>query len=418
MNTSGTFPTDQRGAALPMAMLVLLVLSTLVIGLSAISASEPSIANNHLTTSQARFLAEAGLERALWALQNPRAHGGLANPLPRPVPVPFDGNSLIPVSAEGSSIGGFRVGVTTGDPGCRTAAERCVTAVGWAPSDTTNLRTAHRKVTATARNPQLLFKEPPAALSVRGDLQLAGNVSIDARADSTCGGKAGSVSTGTTHVQGQVDVRGGADGNNVPNETTDAHHGAFPANAHDIVGNLATGAFDQFGWSDADVDFLRAYARAHGTYLRGSVRFDASNPLPNGLVFVDTITGTNIAAATPSSDFADVSIQGNAPADPAGVFRGWIFVNGSLSIDGTFPMRGLVYAQDDVSYHAVGAAKIDGAVIGRNIRGGSSTSISSAAGAGVVVSYNCREARTGGDTIPDRWTITPGTYKELCDSCG
>jgi len=410
--------TDERGAALPMAMLVLLILSTLIVGFSALSASEPAIAANQLTASQARFLAEAGLERAVWALQNPAARGGLPNPLPHPVPVPFDGAQLVPVSAEGARIGGFHVSVTTGGPGCRTTAERCITAVGWAPSDGTDLRAAHRKLTATAGNPQLLFKDPPAALSVRGDLQLAGNVSIDARTDSSCGGKVGSVSTGATHVQDQVDVRGGADGNNIPNETTDAHHGTLPANAHDIVGNLATGAFDQAVWSDADIDFLRAYARAHGTYLRGSVRFDPSHPLPNGLVFVDTITGTNIVASTPASDVANVSVQGNAPADPAGVFRGWLVVNGSLSINGAFPMRGLLYAQDDVSFHAVASAEVDGAIIGRSIRAGSSTSIDSALGGRVVVSYNCREARTGGDTIPDLWTITPGTYKELCESCG
>jgi hypothetical protein len=423
MNDARRFPTDQRGAALPMAMLVLLVLSVLVVGFSAMSASEPTIASNQLLASQARFLAEAGVERAIWALQNPGARGGLPSPLPHPVPAPFDGSQLVPVSTPDVSVGGFRVSVTTGGPGCPTSAERCITSVGWAPGDASGLRTAHRKLTVTANNPQLLFKDPPAAVMVRGDLQVAGNVLVDARTDSSCGGKAGTVATGTTDVQGQAtDVRGAADGNDVPNEVTDAQHGPLPAGAHDIVRNLATSSFDQFAWSDADINFLRAYAKAHGTYLRGPARFDSTKTLPNGLVFVDTFTGTNItregiAPATPTSDFADVSIRGNASADPSGVFRGWLFVNGSLSIDGTFPMRGLVYTQDDISYHGLGAAGIDGALIGRNIRAVSSTSIDSALSGRALINYNCVQARTGSGTIPDRWTFTPGTYKELCDSC-
>src|SRR5262249_45352554 len=64
-------PQDKRGVALPMVMMVLLILSTLVVGLSALSATEPTIAGNHLMATQARSLAEAGVERAVWALQNP-----------------------------------------------------------------------------------------------------------------------------------------------------------------------------------------------------------------------------------------------------------------------------------------------------------------------------------------------------------
>lgn len=423
MGDTSRFPSDQRGAALPMAMLALLVLSGLVVGFSALSVTEPTIGANQLMTSQARFLAEAGVEHAIWALQNARDPKGLPSPLAHPVPAPFDGSRFVPVSTGGVSIGGFRVTVTTGDPGCPTSADRCITSVGWAPSDATSRPTAHRKITVTVSNPQLLFKDPPAALAVRGDLQLADNALVDSRTDTSCGRKVATVATGDTDVQGPAaEVRGAADNNNVPNEITDASHGPLPANAHDIVRNLAPASFDRFAFSDADINFLRAYARARGTYLQGAVRFDASHPIPNGLVFVDTVTGTNITSegvtpATPTSDFANVSIRGNATADPGGVFRGWLFVNGSLSIDGSVPMRGLVYAQDHISYHGVGAGGIDGVLIGRNIRALSSTSVDSALQGRALISYNCLSAKTGGDTIPDRWAIRPGTYRELCDSC-
>ena len=55
---------DQRGVALPLAMLALVVMTVLIIGFSLLSASEPNIANNQLRVAQARAIAEAGMERA------------------------------------------------------------------------------------------------------------------------------------------------------------------------------------------------------------------------------------------------------------------------------------------------------------------------------------------------------------------
>src|SRR5262249_47121876 len=146
--------------------------------------------------------------------------------------------------------------------------------------------------------------------------------------------------------------------------------GPLPARAHDVVTSLARASFDQFAFTDDDIDFLRAYAKAYGTYVQGAVDFDSHNPLPNGLVFVDTQSGTNIAregtaSSTPSSDFARVSILGGAAADPSGIFNGWLFVNGTLTISGAFAMQGLLYVQDDLSYRGAGA--IRGAVISASI---------------------------------------------------
>jgi type II secretory pathway component PulK len=62
---------DQRGVALPMAMLALLVLLTLVVGFTILSTTEPIIATNQLMVAQARAMAESGMERAIWGLSNP-----------------------------------------------------------------------------------------------------------------------------------------------------------------------------------------------------------------------------------------------------------------------------------------------------------------------------------------------------------
>src|SRR5262249_56133169 len=57
---------DERGVALVMAMLTLLILSVLVIAFSFLSSTEPTIASNQLRVAQARALAESGLEQAVW----------------------------------------------------------------------------------------------------------------------------------------------------------------------------------------------------------------------------------------------------------------------------------------------------------------------------------------------------------------
>ena len=72
MRTRTLWLTDQRGVALPMAMLALLILSALVVGFSVLSATEPTIASNQLST--ATFLANQRLEQirnATWRAAQP-----------------------------------------------------------------------------------------------------------------------------------------------------------------------------------------------------------------------------------------------------------------------------------------------------------------------------------------------------------
>lgn len=399
-----------------MSMLTLLILSALVLGFSALAATEPTIASNQLMVAQARSLAEAGLEQAIWALNNPADPKGL--PGAGTVPAPYDGSRLVLVTVNGHEVGGFRVTVTMG----ASAAERVITSVGWVPNDAANTPKAHQKITLVVTNPQLLFRDPPAALSVRGDLRAGGTSLIDSRSDTSCGKKVGTLTARATSLQGNATaIRGAADDNDVGNEVTDAGNGPLPANAHDIVTNLAPSAFDQFTLTDSDINALRAYAKAHGTYRQGSVDFNETNTMPNGLIFVDTVSGKNITRddvtpATPSSDLASVSMHSNAAADSSGIYRGWLFVNGSLSISGTLAMHGMLYAQNGLGYHATGGGVV-GTVISRNIRDTSSTWIDSDLLGAASITYSCDYAKTGDGTIPSRWSVRGGTYRELCDSC-
>ncbi len=389
--------TDQRGVALPMALLALMVLVALVLGFTILSATEPVIANNQLMVAQARALAEAAMERAIWGLSNPADPNGIPDPLAGAAPAPYNGSPLVTVAYNGTTIGGFRVTVTGG----AAVNERNVTADGWVPNDTASQR-AKQRITVTLA--KIRFLDPPAGLTVRGDIGAAGNSDIDSRSDTSCGAKAGSWSLGVTLVSGSATIYG-ADGNSVANQASDA------------VTSVPNAAFAPFTYSNAELDALKALAKANGTYYQGTQTFNASHQLPNGIVYIDTVSGNDIDASgpgtTPTSDFANVDIHGNAPADPSGIFSGWIIVAGNLSISGNFQMHGLVYVLDDLSYTGTGTGQIDGAVISQNVRNSTSTTIDTNAGGNAKIIYNCNYAKTGGGQIPQGYRIKAGTYREV-----
>ena len=387
----GRLWTDERGAALPLAVVTLALLSSLILGLSAMSATEPTIAANQLRTAQARALAEAGLELALWALAHPEAPNGLSNPLPAAVPPPYDGSRLIVVAAGSAALGGFRLAVITG----AAKNERDVLSVGWAPTDDAadTRPKAHQRIAATLWRLRVPAESAPCALCVRGDLELGDEVTVDARADARCGGKSGAWSSGLVSVAPSAKVWG-ADGNDAPNETGD-YVQAQPADA-------------ALAWIFTDVDLLalKRLARARGSYYRGSVLFDTSRPAPEGLVFVDTATGAPITGGTPASELARVELRG-------GAFRGWLIVAGSLEISGDARVRGLAYAQDGFVYRGTPPGGIEGQVVAAGVRGGS-TSLSRAGG-GSTLTFDCAAAAGGDGTVPGGWMLKAGSYRELSD---
>jgi hypothetical protein len=389
---------DQRGIALPMAMLALMLLLTLVVGFTILSSTEPVIANNQLMVAQARALAEAAMERAIWGLNNPADAQGIPNPLVGAAPAPYDASQLLTVGYNGINIGGFRVTVTNGG----AANERNVTADGWAPNDTASQR-AKQRITVTLA--KIRFLDPPAALAVRGELDVSGNSTIDSRADTSCGNKAGTLSFGATTMGGSGAIYG-HDGNNVQNQL-----------GSDALVNMPQSVFNTFTYSNDELSMLKSLAQANGTYYQGNQTFNAGHQIPNGIIYIDTVSGQNIDQngpnTTPLSDFASVDIHGNSEADASGYFSGWIIVAGSLSIAGDFHMHGMIYVLNDMTYTGTGTGEVDGAVITQNVRDTSSTSIDTNAGGNARINYNCNYAKTGGGYIPQGFRIKAGTYKEI-----
>ena len=411
---------DERGIALPMSLMALLILSTLVIAFALLASSEPLVATNQKMVAQARSVAESGLERAIWALNNPTDPSGIPDPLPGTVPTPYDGSAGIPIIVNGTQIGLAFVTVSNGvNPN-----ERNLVAVGWVPTNTGSASKAHQKIQVTVSKFLFRASPPPAALTVAGEINAGGNVNIDSRTDLSCGAKDGSWSAGSTDSGGSATIYG-ADGNNVANQSLSGIGGAIT----DKRQGVPSSAFDPYILKNADMNTLKAYAMKNGTYYKGSavqgLTFNAGNKLPNGIVFIDTVSGNNIdyntdgtpcTGCTPTSDFASVDIHGGFAADSSGVFSGMIVVAGSLAIDGNVTMHGLIYSVNDLTYVGTGNGEIDGAVFSQNVRDVSSTTIDTNTGGNAQINYNCNYASNPGGQLPQGFSIAPGTYKEVSGS--
>ena len=380
---------DQRGAVLPLAMLSLVVLSAVLLGLSLLTGQEPLIASNHVMIVQAQALAEAGLERALWALSTPESPDGI--PWSARAAAPYDGSGFIAVATEfGVVLGGFRL--TVGGEGDR---QREVTAVGLVPGDVGPLGRARQDISATLI--RLRFPAPPAGLAVRGDLTIGEGVTVDARADGGCGDRAGTWSAGVTTLGAGAQIQGRNGDTAIPNEPTD------------IRQQQPAGAFDDLAFSAAELQALNAVARVRGTYYQGTVTFDASRRIPDGVIFVDTISGRHITDATPDADLAAVSI-GDGAAGPGGSFRGWIIVNGSLSVAGGVTLQGLTYVADRLSQ--TGAARLVGTAMAGHVRSTAPSLVDARPPGEAALVWSCEAGRTGGGRIPQRWMVKPGSYRE------
>jgi hypothetical protein len=387
----------QRGIALPMALLTMLILSALMIAFSMMAASEPLLANNQLQVAQARAVAESGVERAVWALNNPADANGIPDPLVTGA-APYTGATAVPVMVNGFQMGVFTVAVTNGT----LANERNIVATGWTPTNTGAGPKAKQKIQVTVI--KYRFLDPPSALTVRGEISVGGNTSIDSRADTSCGNKSGTMSKGLTSASGSATVYG-ADGNNVQNQSGD------------MVQNVPDATFDSSTYSNAELDALKALAKLNGTYYQGAVVFNAANKMPNGIIYVDTLSGQNIdkngANTTSTTDFATVDINGNAPLDASGIFSGMLIVAGGLSISGSFQMHGMVYVLNDFTYLGTGTGQIVGAVLSQNVRDISATTIDTTTAGNSTIVWNCNYAKTGGGQLPQTFTIESGTYKEV-----
>lgn len=394
---------DERGIALPIAMMVLMLLTSLVAAFVAMSATEPLITANLKAGDEALGLAEAGLERAMWSLDNVGAPAAGAS-RDIPAPAPYDASQLIAFGR-----GGYTMSVTgEADWACAAAPfgseDRCVVATGYvmranapvpaAPGAIPQEDLAGRRMLQVALT-KFRNLDPPGPLNVNGSVELSGNASVNGAAPTNC--PIGTVKAGVTvtagntvTTQGNAQILGSPDQQQVTSET-----------------------FDDILFSNKELGFLKQMAQSgqpnmHYVKPSSSAQFTLDMTGKDGLVFVDLVDGVSMPEppAKPGvSDLANVKITGMNN-------KGWIVVLGSLTLDGNISYEGLVYALNDIAYRGTGGGGISGAVISANILDPVATAVDTDSLGNANVSYDCDAIANGGGFIPQNYYFAPGSWRE------
>jgi hypothetical protein len=397
--------------ALSLTLLALALLVPIMLAFATLADTELSIAANQLRASQARALAESGFEYALTALSRAILTDAADPLLSGPVaPGPLDGRTFIALAR----TGGFTVRAAHTPGG--DAQVRTITSVGWTPTDNPldGRVKARRQITADVVAIPHPGVRAPCALCVKGPLTLSGSVTIEgANPDRACGEdlKYGTLTRDETTVGGPVAISGGAGASAQQRPPAD---------------------FEPVTFSPAVLDALKTLARRNGTYFgpgfptggrtgdgratwSGLITFDASNPLPDGVVFVDTTDGRHVdPLGSTFSTLAGARIGDAAIAPPAEAFRGWLIVNGSLEIAGGAAIRGLVYALDSLTYQAGGVGSIEGLALALNVQNALGARIAPPAGGRLTIRFDCGAAGAG-DRVPHGFILARGSYRETAD---
>jgi hypothetical protein len=414
--------TDDRGIALPLSLIVLTLLTSLTLAFLTMSSSEPMIAANLKRGEQALALAEAGVERAIWALVNPTA-SGLTNL--NQIPAPYTGGALYTL---GSGAYDIRIATAGCNPG-----PVCITSHGYVvrngvaiPAQPALLQqpdiAAHRvvqvQVTAGggagggndtvggAASPGNVTL--PGALTVAGTLKMAGSSLIDGqdRAPGTpnsCSSKYG-VTIRDKSVDGST--------NTISTSGNSSIVGS-PAATQTLTGNQ----FDQYLFANDQLAALKALAKSSGTYIQPTSNAQFDLTVVNGLMFIDTVNGQ----FTPMdvSNLANVKITGMNSS-------GWLIIMGSLRIDGNAQYGttygGFIYAHNDVSYKGSGPGGIFGAMLTGNVVDAVATVVDTDTSGNANVYYDCTAVATGGGAFNQSFqdalnrrvvSINKGTWREV-----
>jgi len=388
---------SEAGIALPITLILMALITSLTVAFLAFTSAEPVIASNQMANAQARAIAESGVERALWALSKgetlPSPAGALADPMPGPVPAPYDGSTYVAVG-----VGEFKVTVANG----AATNERDITAVGYVPNHTNPI--AIKKIQTTVTH--IKIPTPPCAVCAGGEapagmstnIQVGGAASISASLGQGAQYCAGSTPTAAAYSAGSITTNG------TPNI-------AGPTGGSALATNVPATNFSSFLFSDNDFATLKALAKQNGTYYQGSQTW--TSPPPNGIIVVDTPSGNPL---TSTSSTGDQSVVVDIHGDWAQGWSGWLVVAGSIWISGNAQLSGLVYAQNDVTLHGNGNGNVTGAVVSTNRIDTQSTNIDTDDTGNAPVTYNCPAVQSGGGAVPINWFLKSGTFREVAGS--
>jgi hypothetical protein len=428
----GSLLSDQRGIALPLSLIVLALLTSLTLAFLALSSTEPTIAVNLQRGESALAFAEAGVERAIWALSNPTVDtAGVNTKLNNlnAIPAAYSGGTLFQLTAPGGAgpAGAYTVAITVAAP-CPAGAQ-CITSHGYVmrngvapPPLLANLAqpdiAAQRVVTlqVTASGPGNHVGGPgtpnnvtvPGALTVAGTVQMSGNSLVDGN-DRAAGTPNGcSASAGVT-IRDKTTLSNGTVVNNSISTGGSASTVGTPAQQ-----TLTTDQFQPFMFTAAQLAALKALAQASGTYIQPTSSAQFNLTVVNGLMFVDTVNGQTLGTPPDPNMLASVKITGASNS-------GWLIVMGSIRIDGNVTYDGLVYAHNDLSYKGTGTGGIHGAVVTGNVVDSVATVVDTDTSGNSKIYYDCNAIANGGGAFNQSVldglnrvlvTINKGTWRE------
>ena len=425
---------DERGVALPLAVLALLIAVELTLALSALSTPEVAIASNHLLAVQARAAAESGLEAARVAFSNSHVLSTSFAPA-------LSGAPLIQIPG---TAAGYRVAVSV-DATWTTfekANQRRVTVTGIAaPGHAVDSETASnqavRTLEAVIRRDSLLntLLVPAAALlpaggAIKGEIDARRDASLDfepwcRRAGETVAPLTGAAADGG-HALGNTGLVWGP-GDSVPNEQGRdlLHRDAGPP--PDFL-------FTNRAFTPDELAALKALAISTGTFYRASpLVFAAHAPLPAAGSVVYVEGDLEIEAYGDDTTWTGWLVAVSPMGPGSGGRIAFRCLPGCPSAWRRLTVNGLLYAEDRFEVNTLGANRaltVNGAVITRNL-GGDPNRIEPERAADVRINLRCqgdgdarrgvRDAITGtADTIGvfdphgrSGWHLKPGSYREI-----
>ncbi len=418
--------SDQRGIALPLALIVLTLLTSLTLAFLALTSTEPTIAANLQRGEGALGLAEAGIERAIWALSNPGvdtagANTKLANL--NAIPAAYSGGTIFTLTAPSGAApsGAYTVNISGAAPTTITSRGFVMRNGVTPPALLANLAqadiAAQRTVTlqlatvgpvggAGAPNNVTL----PGALTVAGSVDMKGSSIVDGN-DKASGQPNACASRSGVTIRDQTTLADGTTQNNTISTGGSSSTIGTPAQQ-----TLTTDQFKPFIFTETQLAALKALAQAQGAghYIQPTSTSQLDVSVIDGLMFIDTVNGQPLGTPPDPAKLSSVKINGASN-------NGWLIVMGSLRIDGNVDYNGFVYVHNDLSYQATGGGGIFGAVVSANIVDPSSA-VDTDAGGNSKIYYDCSKVASGGGTFSQSVkdalnravvTITKGTWREV-----
>lgn len=201
----------------------------------------------------------------------------------------------------------------------------------------------------------------PGAITAAGSVEISGNSTIDGL------NMASNVPTNCpADRRAGITVRAG-------NSVT--VNGSASVLGYPDVNTVDTDAFNKnYLLTQEQLDDLRNYAIAHGTYVVPTSSAMVNLTVVDGLIFVDTVNAVPVYL----DSSPDLSVLANVKITNANN-SGHIVVMGSVTLDGNITYSGLIYALNDLQYKGTGNGGVSGGLVSANIVPSMSTVIDTTA---------------------------------------